>query len=320
MKNLLLVLCLVILLGCSVHLVSFKQVYEYESQKIEYNPEKAHAEIVQRVNAPKGLYAEYTNHHYYIIDDGRITVLDDINNHKTKKEISYNWRQYYNDSLECTYKVICGNGIMEHNNKITFMLTLEQRYLSTPEYYTYYNDRKIYYKYPLFSVDSDGTNFCMSDITVDIASAERMDGFYYDNDEAMLWVILYRSYDTRELHRYKYNSMQSHFVRDDYTPKIKYDFGQIYLTKNKITDVFYCDNRRYDWISSILTVFTDYNAQEYQTVWITSLGLSDKPLSSFCDEDAVWLYVTDGTSDSYPDGHYEFLKIKCLGDVYSVKE
>ena len=52
------ILCVIImtffLIGCTL----YKHVFGYEPQKFDYEPDKAYAEIVQRLNVPKGFYAE----------------------------------------------------------------------------------------------------------------------------------------------------------------------------------------------------------------------------------------------------------------------
>ena len=314
------ILCVIVmaflLSGCTL----YKHVSGYEPQKFDYDPDNAYAEIVQRVNVPKGFYAEYTNHHYYIVDDGKIIIIDSVVNPQTKKEIEYNWRKFYQDSDDWTYLIVGGSGVMELNGRITFMMTLKQKFTDASSRY-YYRYEKNYYHYPIFSVNTDGSDFCLSDITADITSFERLDNFYYDNDTSKLYVALYRSYDSKELHRYRYDSSSQHFVKEDYNVVIdNYDLTEFYLTYKKMAAVLYFDDQYEYWVVNRLTVFTDYASRQFQQVNMTHLGLRDKPLAVFCDEDSVWLYVTDGTSDSYPGGHYEFLKINCLGDVYPLKE
>ncbi len=303
------ILCVIImtflLIGCTL----YKHVSGYEPQKFDYEPDKAYAEIVQRLNAPKGFYAEYTNHHYYIVDDGKIIIMDSVVNPQTKKEIEYNWRNFYQDSDDWTYQISGGSGIMELNGRITFMMTLTQQFSGS--------DKGLHYHYPIFSVKADGSDFGFSDITADIVSFEKLDNFYYDNDTSKLYTALYRSYDSKELNRYRYDSSSQHFVKDDYNVIVDdYDLTEFYLTYKKMAAVLYFDDHYEDWVVNRLTVFTDYDSRKFQQVDMTHLGLKNKPLAVFCDEDSTWLYVENEAAD----GHYEFLKIKCIGDVYSLKE
>ncbi len=274
-------------------------------QTFDYSPNKAYAKIAQRVSVSKGFYAEYTNHHYYIVDDGTITVMDKPDKSAAKKQIEYDWRKFYPDCDDWTYLIDGGNGIMELNGRITFMMTLTQQFNDS--------DKGLHYHYPIFSVNADGSDFGLSDITADIVSAGRLDNFYFDNDNALLYTAIYRSYDSKVLHRYRYDESSDHFVKEDYNAVLDdYDLTEFYLTNKRMAAVLYFYDSFEKWTLNRLTVFKGYESDKYQQVDMTHLSLRQKPLAVFCDEKDIWLYINSG--------YYEFIKIQCIGDVYSLKE
>jgi hypothetical protein len=42
----------------------------------DYNPQEAGAEIVQRIDAPAGLFVTWTNGHYYMVAADKIVIFD----------------------------------------------------------------------------------------------------------------------------------------------------------------------------------------------------------------------------------------------------
>ena len=71
-----------------------QQTCEIGTIVYDYNPRKAGAKIVRRVDAPKGYYVTRTNGHYYMITADKIIIFDiRYNKMKIIREIPYQLEQ-----------------------------------------------------------------------------------------------------------------------------------------------------------------------------------------------------------------------------------
>ena len=96
----------------------------------EYNPQEAGAEIIQRIDAPKGLFISKTNNHYYMFDIGKITVFDISNDSlNILSNIPYNLKEFYPYCDNEFYaSFLKGFGIFEINDKIVFAIRTDDIY------------------------------------------------------------------------------------------------------------------------------------------------------------------------------------------------
>ena len=71
-------LYLFLLQGCNeLGINEQEEICDYPDHTVyDYNPQKAGAEIVTRINMPAGYFVNYTNGHYYLLSDNGACIFD----------------------------------------------------------------------------------------------------------------------------------------------------------------------------------------------------------------------------------------------------
>ena len=180
-------------------------------QTTEYDPQSAGADIEKRITVPAGHYITYTNSHFYLIGDDKIQIFD-LSDDKIilLNEIHYDltpWMTVGDVNPKVygyTYngKIAECGGVLDLGNKLVFMI------------YMGYLKIKL-----LFSIDYDGSNFCLSDLTSDICDYSTLAGFYYDSDSKKLFTCHKKRHD--EYYDFVGNKDYDYFQNEKYIKKSK---------------------------------------------------------------------------------------------------
>ena len=282
----------------------------------DYNPKAAGAEIVQRIDAPAGLFVTRTNGHYYMITADKITVFD-IQNNKMQiiREIPYQLEQL---CPNVDKNFLHGSSIFQINNKMYFGLYTDMRGLR------YDSDRKQVISFALaddsprfkgiLSLNDDGTQLCYADITSDLMEPQKIERMYYYESTKELLVNQYTY--SKILVRYHYNSNTGHFEKQDETDIRDYGFkwdNSVYFFTDR-----YSFANRYDFhfnyilVTNYLDILLHGETEIHKTIALFKLGIHYPLLSAFSDDDGdIWLYVREYDSETQQD-KYELLKLKLL--------
>ncbi|MBR6199913.1 MAG: hypothetical protein IKQ61_06580 [Spirochaetales bacterium] len=278
----------------------------------DYNPKAAGAEIVQRIDAPAGLFVTRTNGHYYMISADKITVFD-IQNNKMQiiREIPYQLEQLC-PNVDKNF-LHAAKGIFQINNKIYFGLHTDLRGLR-------YNAKKelvmvlsaLEAGRPVFkgmlSLNDDGNRLEYADITTDLCNDQYFSGMYYD--KALQDLIVYdNNILDKTLYHYHYNSQTQHFEQQN-EQKLQFRSYSLF-----ITDKYFVSNRfgfraGYILLNNYLDILLHGETEIHKTIALFKLGIHYPLLSAFSDDKGnIWLYVREYDSETQQD-KYELLKLR----------
>ena len=293
-----------------------QQTCEIGTIVYDYNPRKAGAKIVRRVDAPKGYYVTRTNGYYYMITADKIIIFDiRYNKMKIIREIPYQLEQLCPNVDKDFLHV---RGIFQINNKIYFGLYTKIRGLRYAPNKQQVISVALADDRPRFkaflSLNDDRTQLSYADITSDLMEPQEIERmYYYESDEDLL---VYQYTNSKMLVRYHYNSNTDHFEKQDEIDIQDYGF------KWDPSTFFFTDRysfaNRYDFHLNSILVKNDLDilfrgeTEIFKTINLFHLGIHYPLLSAFSDDDGnIWLYVREYDSETQQD-KYELLKLKLL--------
>ncbi|MBR6199914.1 MAG: hypothetical protein IKQ61_06585 [Spirochaetales bacterium] len=293
-----------------------QQTCEIGTIVYDYNPRKAGAKIVRRVDAPKGYYVTRTNGHYYMITADKIIIFDiRYNKMKIIREIPYQLEQLCPNVDKDFLHVM---GILQINDKIYFGLYTDIRGLQ------YDSKRELVISFALadesprfsgiLSLNDDGVQLCYADITADLSDEKYMRQIYYDEISRTLTIFCFTN--TRKILCYKYNIQTKSFEKTD--EKTFRDYGvSDFIRSIYFTDKYYITQRLHFHFNALLVenyidILFRGETEIFKTINLFHLGIHYPLLSAFSDDDGnIWLYVREYDSQTKQD-KYELLKLKLL--------
>ena len=287
-----------------------------DKQIIEYNPQKAGAEIVNRIDAPNGLYVSYTNHHLYLISIDKIIIFNlSGDNIQIENEYSFRIDDFYPDITDdgCREHLTC-KGIINQNSKLTFILQTEQWSIARHDYtfpvwlseeYNYFNGILVY--------DINNSQLNYSDLSVDIDYNNKTDCIFYNISNQMLYVAEKVSGTEEKIYRYSYSDyIGSLYDKSSCSLREYSTLSHFFITDDYMIDGYYHIRSNGEWISSYLYIRKILQSELIREITLTYLNLRCPPLSAFSDDKGnIWLYVKEYDSEAEQD-KYEMLKLKLL--------
>ena len=284
----------------------------------DYNPQKAGAEIVQRIDAPAGLFVTWTNGHYYMVAADKIVIFD-IQNGEMRiiKAIPYQLEQLCPE-IEITKEFLHSFGIVSFDDRFIFGLY-------TPKIFMRFRQEKSIAEkifpqlkpgyrsfYGILSLNDDGSQLCFEDMTSDLTDSHFINAMYYNETTEQLYIgeIENSNRVDKRTVCYHYNTGTSYFEKQN-EYKIKNIGYEIFITDKYFITANYGFRYRYLVDNQIDIRLLD-ELDKLRTVDLFALGLHYPPLSVFSDDDGnIWLYEREYDSETKQD-KYELLKLKLL--------
>ena len=292
-------LYLLLFQGCN-ELNEQEEICDYPDNIVyDYNPEKARVDIVTRIDMPAGYFVNYTNGHFYLRSDNRVSIFDLSGDEIIPiEDVTFDISALFLGENDLT----AGYGIMERENNIIFMIG------------EYFQDKL------LISVDKNEKTACFSDLSADILRhipksdynvTSQLECFYYDclTDDiyaGYIYVIHPSGEAESCVCKYTYNQETNHYEEEDFVLKINkhYGFHNMYLTnQNLILGSYGCLPN--GSVENMIRFYPNFEESSCHEVDLRYLLVWNKPLSVFYDEYDYWMYVCE-------NGKYELLKLKLL--------
>ena len=277
----------------------------------EYNPKRARAKIVQRIDAPAGIYVTYTNKHYYLISIDKIVIFDI---HKGKiqiiREIPYQIEQLIPD---VEYDFLRSIGCYHLGDKVFFGLYTKSRILHREERLWPTALRKSQTSFQgILSLKDDGTQLCYADITDDLSISLPIKAMYFDKGKKLFYTSVSKTYKDHVFEVYHYDDQADSFKKQNEWTIKYYEDANFYITNKFVMLEIYHLFRRATIVSNAMVIYRLGETNSMKTILLSSLGLRYSPLSAFSDKAGnIWLYVREYDSETQQD-KYELLKLKLL--------
>lgn len=287
------------------------QEIDHTPTVFEYNPKQAGAKIVNRINAPAGIYVTYTNKHYYLITADKIVIFDI---HKDKiqiiREIPYQIEQLCND---VEYEFLRSIGCFHLGDKVFWGLYTKNRILHREERLWPTALRKSQKSFQgIFSLNDDGTHLCYADITEDLSNSLPVKAMYFDEEKNLLYTGVSKNHKDHVFEVYHYYTHTDSFKKQNEWTIDYSEVTNFYITNKYVMTEIYHLFRRATIVCNAIDIYRLGETSRMKTIWLPRLGLRYPPLSAFSDDDGnIWLYVKEYDSETQQD-KYELLKLKLL--------
>ena len=235
----------------------------------EYNPQKAGATIISKIDVPAGYFIGYTNHHYYQIGYDQIIIFDlSADNINVIKSVPFDVDNIYSQD-DIVFRHHC-TGIMQSDNRIYFIM---KKSINTTGV--------------ILSVNDDGDDLHKDGMPFDMQSFYPVDTFYLDSSANELYVGYRKTYQNEFIYRYSIKPETQEIEQQNYKCEIYDQFGihKIYITQN-----FVCCESNYD---DTIVIYRKDKTEKTRTIYTRYLNVNHKVLSVFEDECGnMWLYLT----------------------------
>ena len=271
----------------------------------EYNPRKAGAKVLKRINVPAGYGMTYLNGHFYMLADNRLSIFDLSDNEILPvRDITFD-----SVDIQIEYKKIRLCGLLECDNQIIFM---------TSDFFKKGKN--------IFSINTLEHRLYYADISADIQHhlpdlCTNLEYFYYDGSSDSIDVCFSNIGDseTKKFFVYKCKDVHgmNHLETEELVESISnpHFYSMLNLSHHGCILGQYAGLPNRSIVNSLL-IYKDYRNLPFHKIDLCYLLIDNRPLSAFSDDNGdIWLYVREPSQGS--DGH---LRRKLLGTDADVQQ
>lgn len=287
---------------------------------VEYNPQKAGAEIVQRIEVPSGLFAHYTNGNFFLVTGRGVNTFDLSYDIHIKDFIGWDTAKLFPVSNEDEFCYIdqCF-GIISIDNHIII-----EAGLYAGKYYnqdhTGVTDVKGFNRI----LEQQNDTFVVKEDFAGLSEYNRINNIYFNQSTNDLYTAKSETYnDSQGVFRFREKIYKYHYNKDADTFESTNISCTLTEGYNYPVDVFMTDSNiiMYHYYRSPLTqidndiyIYPFFNTEKFKRVNLIFLNLTEKIISAFSDDqNNIWIYYEKYDSD-VREYKYELLKLRLLDE------